>query len=1212
MRLWHRLTLMTTFLFGTSGIADDALRFVRVPHVESTPLVDGQLTDPVWNGASRLTDFRRAGSVVAAAAATEAFIAAGDRFLFVAVRCHDAHLDDLVRRVAERDGAVTADDSVEVFVDPGTEGEVYFHFMLSVGNVQADQISTTTGRDRSWDTAWQSATACDPLLPEAGWTAELALPLSPFRERAGAAEWRINVCRNKRTDPSESTSWAAMRRGFHSPTSFGFALGLTGVSAPDRFVPTLLSAEAVRYRLNVGLCQYEVRLEVVNDGNRAGTVILTVEDRPSGGRSSSSSVNVPLGSGERRRVVVPVSISAPGEREATAVLMDSASGQAAQRMPVARLANLDPLRAWTDRTYYTTEETARIVLDIRLTADELRVAGLQARVRVQDARRHGVFESCSPVIVPRLSVPVVLRQKEPAEYAVEVTIEDRDGNSFGKRGLTLVKRLPAPADVRETKIDQQNRALLVDGQPFFPVGICAKDFAPHMLAFYRDLGFNTIVRWGWGAGSNHPIEDALATLDAAHGLGLRVIESPLSFLRTRVGSRPLRTREGMRTARREVPAFLQTVSCHPAVIAHYGLDEASAHALGDELSAFLDTVHRHDPYHPLYISGSSVSRLSDYTVADIIGRHAYWCRLGLPTGGRPLPNVVVQSVQWAFENASEPNGRPLFFMPQAEMTSASRRPHTPRERRVTVYLAVIHGAKSILYWVAPIRHVATAASMRELSGELHALAPALLRRSPPQEIEVAPSPPDGLPVLHAALKAHPAGHYLLIAANASPAPVTITWDIGKLGSDASVSDFLGQADISSDNGVFSDRFAGFGTRVYCIADVVPPAGSRLQVRAKLSGEAVANLQPAASASSPRTVNLLSNPGFEQGTDGWQTFAGGGAEASVDRTERGTARFRIFKPDLRSTGAIYYGLSAVRAGRTYRYGGRIRARLATGTSAGFFRLYAEAPSGTPKAFSSGVPIPSVPADVWSTVEREVSVPPGSAAKAIFCFQFSSQACGEVLLDDLFVEELASVPAGPPAPTLPKNLLLNSSFEEAGLPPWPDAWFLDLAEPGFMVGEPRGSGQDDEMAYHGRVSLRLSNPLDTPSPLARGRYVHEFASVSRRGGIPVVAGKPYTFSAYMRADRDGVPARIGLLNFVNNSPRGSEGVHATFELTRVWRRYEVPVTFPAAGWQVVDRPWLRLWIRNGGSRCTVWVDAIQLEAGAEATPYEPAACRVGGTE
>jgi len=103
--------------------------------------------------------------------------------------------------------------------------------------------------------------------------------------------------------------------------------------------------------------------------------------------------------------------------------------------------------------------------------------------------------------------------------------------------------------------------------------------------------------------------------------------------------------------------------------------------------------------------------------------------------------------------------------------------------------------------------------------------------------------------------------------------------------------------------------------------------------------------------------------------------------------------------------------------------------------------------------------------------------------------------------------------------------------------------------------------------------------------------------------VEKGKSYVFSAWMKASREGAPARIILCNMLQNQPRLSEGVTLPVKLATEWKRYEVALTVPEQGWRILDGPWLNIWIQNDGADCNVWVDAIQLEAGEKATEYEP---------
>lgn len=98
-------------------------------------------------------------------------------WLYVAFEVRHPSPDRIVPTQFDHDGIISADDDVEVFIDPGNRGRLYLHYMLSVGNTRAERRITVTPqgiqRDVAWDVPWRSATKRTPQ----GWNAEMAIPL---------------------------------------------------------------------------------------------------------------------------------------------------------------------------------------------------------------------------------------------------------------------------------------------------------------------------------------------------------------------------------------------------------------------------------------------------------------------------------------------------------------------------------------------------------------------------------------------------------------------------------------------------------------------------------------------------------------------------------------------------------------------------------------------------------------------------------------------------------------------------------------------------------------------------------------------------------------------------------------------------------------------------------------------------------------------------
>jgi len=88
----------------------------------------------------------------------------------------------------------------------------------------------------------------------------------------------------------------------------------------------------------------------------------------------------------------------------------------------------------------------------------------------------------------------------------------------------------------------------------------------------------------------------------------------------------------------------------------------------------------------------------------------------------------------------------------------------------------------------------------------------------------------------------------------------------------------------------------------------------------------------------------------------------------------------------------------------------------------------------------------------------------------------------------------------------NVLVNSSFEIAATPGYPDAWRRISYKHERRFFEPGYWGLDDTTAYHGRYSLKIAAPLRTYSVWNEA------------------VRAPYTFSIYLRSNRKALKARI----------------------------------------------------------------------------------------
>jgi hypothetical protein len=177
---------------------------------------------------------------------------------------------------------------------------------------------------------------------------------------------------------------------------------------------------------------------------------------------------------------------------------------------------------------------------------------------------------------------------------------------------------------------------------------------------------------------------------------------------------------------------------------------------------------------------------------------------------------------------------------------------------------------------------------------------------------------------------------------------------------------------------------------------------------------------------------------------------------------------------------------------------------------------------------------------------------------------------------------------------KNLVPNSSFE-CGSAGWGSLTErLGWGNLNGLVGE-----IDRHEAKDGRASLKIAlNEKTTPvfyfDYFNMQRTPAKMPLAGNVGWIPVETGRELTLSAWLKADREGVPAVLAV--YFGESP-----AMKTVTLGREWKRYAFTVKARGAHCFVAIGPDLR---KQTPAEATVWIDGVQLERGAAATEYAPA--------
>ncbi|HCA45941.1 MAG TPA: hypothetical protein DEP45_00920 [Armatimonadetes bacterium] len=282
-------------------------------------------------------------------------------------------------------------------------------------------------------------------------------------------------------------------------------------------------------------------------------------------------------------------------------------------------------------------------------------------------------------------------------------------------------------DEPTTYIDEHNR-LIVEGDPFFPLGMYCSGVTETLLETYTEAPFNCLMPYA------SPDE---AGMDLIERYGLKCIYSIKDFYAGTqyapasiqvVGDEEPAVRERVRRYRE-----------HPALLAWYLNDERPLSMI-DQLEAHQRWVEEEDPNHPTWVVLYQVNDVGGYIRSfDAIGTDPY-----------PIPNrSAAMAGEWA-ETTREAVGdaRPIWMVPQVHNWGVYRgyegaRPPTAAEVRSMTWQCICEGADGLIYYSWQDLHRDETTPFDERWPELKAVVeevaeqiPVLLSVEPTPELEV--------------------------------------------------------------------------------------------------------------------------------------------------------------------------------------------------------------------------------------------------------------------------------------------------------------------------------------------------------------------------------------------------------------------------------------------------------------------------------------------
>src|SRR5689334_18259104 len=205
----------------------------RAVRATAAPVVDGDLSDAVWQSAPEITGFtqRDPNEGQPAVAQTKVKVVYDDDAIYFAATMEDTA--PATPLLARRDSDLNNGDYIRISIDSQQDRLNGAAFVVNASNVQMDMILyNDIYDDVSWDAVWSSAVKTGLT----GWTAELRVPYSQLRFPAKAEHtWGFNVSRwNARTrETSRLVHTPKKDSGFVS--RFADLTGITNIQPRRRF-----------------------------------------------------------------------------------------------------------------------------------------------------------------------------------------------------------------------------------------------------------------------------------------------------------------------------------------------------------------------------------------------------------------------------------------------------------------------------------------------------------------------------------------------------------------------------------------------------------------------------------------------------------------------------------------------------------------------------------------------------------------------------------------------------------------------------------------------------------------------------------------------------------------------------------------------------------------------------------------------------------------
>lgn len=229
------------------AVPQEEPRVAQAAPVDHKPKLDGSLTDPLWQSAKPITDFRQREPHEGEPATekTEVRILYTRTAVYFGIHCYDSEPSRIVAMEQRRDANQDLDDHFEILIDETHGRRSGYVFEINPLGTQNDGLIVeeqgaigANGQLLDFDSGWDGVWSSEALITSDGWTATVEVPFSSLNfTQSKDIIWGLNFKRLIRRK-NEEDLWGAYRRmfGITKVSQAGELRGITDIGSGRLFI----------------------------------------------------------------------------------------------------------------------------------------------------------------------------------------------------------------------------------------------------------------------------------------------------------------------------------------------------------------------------------------------------------------------------------------------------------------------------------------------------------------------------------------------------------------------------------------------------------------------------------------------------------------------------------------------------------------------------------------------------------------------------------------------------------------------------------------------------------------------------------------------------------------------------------------------------------------------------------------------------------------